>query len=322
MSKFKKVDLTKVKRYSIKERKNKVAIELFGKPVKAGSLDGLPRFLDSLPHFLKANDFRALIRRMAHAVLGDRRIVIMSGAHTLKVGLSPIFIDFLRFYPKIHFATNGAGLIHDLEIAFFGSTSEDVEENLKDGSFGMVEETAQLYAAVADIAAEKKIGLGEAAGIFLEKEQPEFVGYSVAYNWYKNDAPYTVHISVGTDIICQHPEYDGGKIGAGSHEDFKLFCHSVGEIKDGGVVLNIGSAVTMPEVFLKALTVAKNLDQSLGDYTTANFDMLQHYRPLVNVVKRPQVLSSEGFSITGHHEIMIPLLVVAVKDTAAGGIGD
>jgi hypothetical protein len=322
VSKFKKIDLSSVKRCSIEDRANKVAVELFGAPLGEAGRSGVVKLLDSMPHFLKANDFRSLVIRCANAVIANKRIILMTGAHTLKVGLSPLFIDFLNFYPNVHFATNGAGLIHDLEIAFFGSTSEDVEENLKDGSFGMVRETARLFASVADIADKSDIGLGEAAGILIEREKPEYAEYSIAYNWYRNDAPYTLHVSVGTDIVSQHPEYDGAKTGRASHADFRLLCQSTTEIKDGGVVINIGSAVTMPEVFLKVLTVAKNADNSLTGFTTANFDMIRHYRPSMNVVKRPQVLGAEGFDFVGHHELMIPLLLAAVKESAAKGIGD
>lgn len=322
MSKFEKIDLSGVKRCSIENRASKVAVELFGTPLSEAGRGGVIKLLESMPHFLKANDLRSLVRRCANAVIANKRIILMTGAHTLKVGLSPLFIDFLKFYPNVHFATNGAGLIHDLEIAFFGSTSEDVEENLKDGSFGMVQETAQLFATVADIADESDIGLGEAAGILIEREKPEYAEYSIAYNWYRNDAPYTLHISVGTDIVCQHPEYDGAKTGKASHTDFRLLCQSMSEIRDGGVVINIGSAVTMPEVFLKALTVAKNIDSSLTGFTTANFDMIRHYRPSMNVVKRPQVLGAEGFDFVGHHELMIPLLLAAIKETVAKGGGE
>jgi hypothetical protein len=314
VSKFKKADLSKVRRYSIRERQNKVTTDLFGKPLSDGSAT---RLLESLPGFLKADDLRSLVSACADAVRSNRRIILMSGAHTLKVGLSPIFIDFLRFYGNVHFATNGAGLIHDLEIAFFGSTSEDVEVNLRDGSFGMVEETARLFSDVLSIADSRRVGLGEAAGILIERESPQFAEFSIAYNWYKMDAPYTLHITMGTDIVCQHPEYDGAKAGRASHDDFQIFCDSVCRIGDGGVVVNIGSAVTMPEVFLKALSVAKNLHPELTGFTTANFDMIQHYRPNVNVVGRPHVLGANGFSITGHHEIMIPLFLAAVKESAS-----
>lgn len=314
MSKFKKTDLAAVSRYSIADRKNKVAFDLFGKPHELKS-PSVKRLIGSLPRFLKADDFRAVVAKLVDAINGGHRIIIMSGAHTLKVGLSPLFIDFIKLYPGVHFATNGAGLIHDLEIAFFGSTSEDVEENLKDGSFGMVRETAELFGQVLTIADTEKIGLGEAAGKMIKEVAPPYADYSIAYNWYKIGSPYTLHVSIGTDIVCQHPEYDGAKAGAGSFRDFKVFCNSVGEIKNGGVVLNIGSAVTMPEVFLKALSVAKNLDQELTDFTTANFDMIQHYRPSVNVVGRPKGLGAEGYNIIGHHEIMIPLLLAAVKES-------
>jgi hypothetical protein len=322
VSEYQKIDLGRVKRYSIKDRTDKVAVELFGTPLDAAGRRGMAVFLDSLPKFLKANDLRSLVGRCANAVLAKRRVILMSGAHTLKVGLSPLLIDFLEYYPNVHFATNGAGLIHDIEIAFFGSTSEDVEDNLRDGSFGMARETAQLFAAVASIADEMDLGLGEASGVLVDRENAPYREHCVTLNWYRSGSPYTVHASIGTDIVCQHPEYDGGKVGKASHTDFKLLCHSVSEIKDGGVVINIGSAVVMPEVFLKALSVARNLDGSLSGFTTANFDMNRHYRPSMNVVRRPQVLGAEGFEFIGHHELMIPLFLAAVKERAEAGIGD
>jgi hypothetical protein len=322
VSKFRKIDLSGIRRCSIEDRASKVAVELFGAPLPSDDDCPTTKFVDSLPRFLKANDFRSLIRRCANAVISKKRIILMSGAHTLKVGLSPLFADFVRFYPNVHLATNGAGLIHDLEIAYFGATSEDVEENLKHGSFGMVKETAELFCAAVEIAAGSEVGLGEAAGIMMEREKPPYAEYSIARIWYGSDCPFTVHIAVGTDIVCQHPEYDGAKAGRASHIDFRLLCNSVSELSDGGVVINIGSAVTMPEVFLKALAVARNLDDSLTGFTTANFDMIRHYRPSMNIVKRPAVLGAEGFDFAGHHEIMIPLLLAAVKEAASKGIGD
>jgi hypothetical protein len=310
MSRFDREDLSKVRRYSIGDRENKVAVEMFGKPIHGGNVSVL---LDSLPHFLKADDLRTVIDRCVECIKAGRRIILMSGAHTLKVGLSPLFIDLLDFYPNIHFASNGAGLIHDLEIAFFGSTSEDVEQNLRDGSFGMVEETARLFSDVLTISDSRDVGLGEAAGILIEREMPEFAEHSLAYKWYSRGCPFTIHLSVGTDIVCQHPEYDGAKAGGGSQIDFRVLCSSLQKISGGGVAINIGSAVMMPEVFLKAITVAKNLNPDFNDFTTANFDMIQHYRPNVNVVARPQVLGAKGLSFTGHHEIMIPLLFAGIK---------
>lgn len=306
-----------MKRFSIRDRANKVDVYRFG---KAWPSDGnrVSEFVDSLPNFLKADDFRVVVSRCVNAIRTDKPIILMSGAHTLKVGLSPLFIDFLSSYSNIHFATNGAGLIHDLEIACFGSTSEDVQENLKDGSFGMVTETAKLFAEVLAISDSKNVGLGEAAGMFIEREAPQFASHSVACGWYAAGSPYTVHAAIGTDIVCQHPEYDGAKVGKASHIDFQVFCHSVSRIKDGGVIINIGSAVTMPEVFLKALSVAKNLDASLSGFTTANFDMINHYRPSMNVVNRPKALGAEGFNFAGHHEIMIPLLLAAIKERTGG----
>ena len=316
MSKYKKIDLDKLSTYSVSERKNKVKFDLFGKP-----LDGDPNlsgYLDSLPKFLKAEDFRRVVNRIKSAISRDRRIIFMIGAHTLKVGLSPLFIDFIRHYGRLHFAGNGAVSIHDLEIAFFGATSEDVLDNLQDGSFGTVRETSEIYSKVLRNAVENDIGLGQSLGEIIESEDAPYKEYSLAYNCLKNDVPLTIHSAIGTDIINQHPDFDGSACGQASFTDFKIFVNSVRETSGGGVTLNIGSAVIMPEVFLKAVAVCRNLDRQFGGFTTANFDMINHYRPAVNVVNRPATLDSEGYNIIGHHEIMIPLLLACVKSTQRG----
>ena len=311
MSKYKKIDLTKVKTYSIKDRTSKVNVDLLGKPLDANPT--LNEYLDSLPKFLKADDLRRVIDRLKNAIKLNKRIIFMIGAHNLKVGLTPLYTDFMKYYSNLHFAGNGAVSIHDLEIAFFGATSEDVLENLQDGSFGCVKETGEIYAKVLAHAKENKIGLGQSVGEVIDKENAPHKEFSLAYNCLINDVPLTIHSAIGTDIVNQHAVFDGAACGEASFIDFQVFANSVSEIAMGGAALNIGSAVIMPEVFLKAIAVCRNLDNNFGGFTTANFDMLTHYRPSVNVVSRPATLNSEGYHISGHHEIMIPLLLAAVK---------
>ncbi|HDS01654.1 MAG TPA: hypothetical protein ENO22_10835 [candidate division Zixibacteria bacterium] len=311
MADFRKIDLGKVKTYSIKKRASKVQLDLLGQPVSGGCC--IDDFLKSLPKFLKAEDFKKVVDRMSEAVKRKFKIIFMLGAHNLKVGLTPLYVDFMDIHSNLHFAGNSAVSIHDLEIAFFGATSEDVLENLQDGSFGFVEETAELYSQMLKLAWREEIGLGHALGRYIADQNPPYKEYSLAYNCLRKNIPLTIHAAIGTDIVNQHPVFDGAAIGRASFEDFQIFADSVMQIANGGVALNIGSAVIMPEVFLKALAVCRNLNPEFGKYTTANFDMINHYRPLQNVVKRPAALNSEGYNITGHHELMIPLLFAAVK---------
>ncbi len=312
MADYKKIDLEKVKTYSIKDRASKVRLDLLGKPVSDNCT--LDELLDSLPKFLKAEDFKKIAAKIAAAIEKKSKLIFMIGAHNLKVGLTPLYVDFMDLYDNLHFAGNSAVSIHDLEIAFFGATSEDVLENLQDGSFGFVEETAKLYSEMLKVASKENIGLGHALGKFITDQDARFKEYSLSYNCLKHEIPLTIHAAIGTDIVNQHPCYDGAAAGQASFEDFQIFSNSVMQIANGGVALNIGSAVIMPEVFLKAIAVCRNINPEFGNYTTANFDMLTHYRPTQNVVTRPATLDSEGYNITGHHEIMIPLLLAAVKN--------
>jgi hypothetical protein len=311
MDDYEKIDLSKVKTYSIKERTSKVRLDLLGKPLPSNPT--LEEFLKSLPRFLKAEDFKKVVHKIKSAIEGDFRIIFMIGAHNLKVGLSPLYIDFMDYYRNLHFAGNSAVSIHDLEIAFFGATSEDVLEHLQDGSFGFVEETGKLYADMLHLAGKEKIGLGHALGEFISRQNAPYKDHSLAYSCLIREIPLTIHAAIGTDIVNQHPVFDGAACGQASFTDFQVFCSSIMRIAGGGVALNIGSAVIMPEVFLKAVAVCRNINPEFGRFTTVNFDMLTHYRPSQNVVSRPATLSSEGISITGHHEIMIPLLFAAAK---------
>ena len=308
---FRPVDLRQVTRYSIRERKNKTSVGAFGHPV--GPTAGAKQFLESLPQFLKASDINEFIKLVVQARKKNKPFHLLLGAHTIKVGLSPVIIDLMQRGIATGLSFNGAGLIHDLELAFFGGTSEDVQAGLADGSFGMVRETGELCAEVSRLADTEKIGLGAACGLFINRRKAKNRKLSVFAVAQSLDLPVTVHVGVGTDIVNQHPDYDPEKTAAGSYRDFRLLCAVCEQIDRGGVLANIGSAVILPEVFLKALTVARNLNRGTSRLTTANFDMIEHYRPNANVVSRPTRGVGRGFNFVGHHEIMIPLLAWGLK---------
>ncbi|MEW5796486.1 MAG: hypothetical protein AB1772_08995 [Candidatus Zixiibacteriota bacterium] len=308
---YRPVDLSLVKRLSIKKRRNKSTPAGFGRPLKPSAQTGA--FFDSLPQYLKAADLNEFIEHVAAARANQRPFHLLLGAHTIKVGLSPILIDLMERRIVTGISFNGAGLVHDLELAFFGGTSEDVQSGLDDGSFGMVKQTAELFAAVCDIAARKRIGLGEAGGCFIELENAPHRKISLFASAYRLGMPSTVHLGIGTDIVSQHPEFNAALAGEASHRDFRLLASVCADLDRGGVLANIGSAVMLPEVFLKALTVARNLNPRKHRLTTANFDMIEHYRPRLNVVTRPTHGVGKGYNFVGHHEIMIPLLAWGLK---------
>lgn len=309
--KYKAVDLKKVKTYSIKERKNLVSDSKFAKPFeKNGSFKG---FINSLPDIHAGHNFREVIKLFVKAYDRKKTIIFLLGGHVIKCGLSPLIIDLMKKGVISAVALNGAGSIHDFEVAFGGSTSEDVSENLKNGSFGMAEETGYLMNTAINNGAEKNIGIGNALGGEIEKLKLPNRKESILYWGKKLDIPVTVHVAVGTDIIHQHPEADGRAIGQGSFLDFKLFCGVISDLENG-VVCNFGSAVILPEVFLKALTIARNLNNKVDNFTAVNFDQIQHYRPNKNIIERPTMNGGKGYSFTGHHEFMLPLLAAAIKN--------
>jgi hypothetical protein len=310
-SKYSPVDLTKVRRYPVLKRSNKVYIKAFGSP--AGPGVDARGFLESLPKFLKASELNEFIALVVEARRKRRPFHLLLGAHTIKVGLSPIFIDLMNKGIVTGLSVGGAGLIHDLELAFFGGTSEDVQAGLTDGTFGMAKETGELFEAVAVLAEQEQIGLGEAAGRLINNEKAKNRRLSLFGAAQRLGLPATIHVGIGTDIVAQHPTFDAAKVGSASHRDFRILCSVCADIDRGGVLANIGSAVILPEVFLKALTVARNLNQGESRLTTANFDMIEHYRPRVNVVIRPTYKAGKGFSFVGHHEIMVPLLAWGLK---------
>lgn len=312
---YDEIDLSKVKTYSTATRQSKVTTSLEAIPPSAGI--SMRDFLDNLPSVLKANDLKSVAKAIVQAKKLQKPVIVMLGGHVIKTGCSPILADLATHGFITHFASNGSACIHDTELARFGHTSEDVATQLEDGSFGMAKDTAFLVNNASKRSARGNEGFGEAAGAMLIEENAPFANRALLANAYKLEIPYTLHVAVGTDIVHQHPDASGAAIGEASLRDFRIFAAAVSNIGNGGVVINLGSAVVMPEVFLKALSVARNLTGSVTNFTTANFDMIQHYRPSVNVVNRPVLSGGNGYSITGHHEIMIPLLAAAIHEEAA-----
>ncbi len=304
------VNLSNVKQHSYFKRPNKTKIKSFGKPINP---KGAKEFFGSLPDFLKASDLNEFIQKVVKARKSNLPFHLLLGAHIIKVGLSPIIIDLMKHNIVTGLSFNGAGLIHDLELAFWGGTSEDVQSGLMDGSFGMAKETAELFAKVTTLADEQKIGLGEAGGKYITKYRAKNRNHSVFAEAYKRCLPVTIHVGIGTDIVAQHPNFDASKVAEASYTDFKILAAICEDIDRGGVLANIGSAVILPEVFLKALTVARNIKKGKSKLTTANFDMISHYRPMENVVSRPTYKVGKGYNFVGHHEIMIPLLAWGLK---------
>jgi hypothetical protein len=301
------LDLDGVNTYPLASRPSKVTVEHFAKPISDDST--LSAFLDSLPNILAARDLRELGGRIRQARQDAKPIIWGLGGHVVKTGMAPIIIDLMRRGFVTAIAANGSVLVHDAEIAMVGSTSEDVDESLGAGAFGGAEETGKLLNSSARDGAASQIGLGESVGRALVATSPPFKNVSLLCAAYDRRLPFTAHVTIGADITHFHPTADGAALGQTTHTDFRLFAELVRRMDGGGVYLNIGSAVILPEVFLKAVTLVRNLGHSLRDITTANFDFMQSYRPLTNVVRRPVANGAgRGFSITGHHELTIPLL--------------
>ena len=311
MSKYKGVDIKKVRTISIDSRASKIDPSLLAKSVNGNG--DFKEFWDSLPHVLKASDLHMLTNHIVHAKKNGKPVLVMMGAHVIKTGLNPVLIDLMRNGVIQGIAMNGAGAIHDLELAYFGKTSEDVAAMLKTGEFGMARETAELLNDTLKQSKNHESGFGEILGARIALENPVYTEYSLLSQAYQMDIPVTLHVALGTDIVHQHPSADGALIGAASLRDFHIFCHLLSKIGNGGVVLLFGSAVILPEIFLKALTVARNIYGTIDNFITANFDMIRHYRPEMNVVERPTQNQGHGYSFTGHHEIMIPLLAWGIK---------
>jgi len=299
--------------YPLASRKSKVGREQLAHPsTPDASFRG---FWDSLPDILAASDLKDLVSRLHAARADDRSIVWGLGAHVIKVGLSPLLVDLMERGFVSGLALNGAGIIHDFEMAMVGQTSEEVADGLSEGKFGMAEETGNLLNRAIARGASEDIGLGESVGALLDRETPAHKETSLLWNAYRLGIPVTVHVALGTDIIHMHPQASGEAIGKTTLHDFRLFASVVRGLDGGGAYLNVGSAVLLPEVFLKAVSVVRNLGHSLKDFSTANFDFIRHYRPRVNVVQRPIAGTGRGFEFVGHHEILLPLLAQALLST-------
>jgi hypothetical protein len=305
------IDLTKLKTYSIKERKSKVSVNDVGRAHKGGAT--FEDFVHSLPKFLAAKDLRELAEGIVKARAKGRPVILSMGAHPIKVGLSPIIIDLIERDIITAVATNGASIIHDFEMAYLGQTSEDVAAELDSGAFGMARETAQWVNRAIIEGVNKGHGIGRAIGESIASSSFPHKDLSIFAACYKKGIAATVHVAIGTDIIHMHPEADGAAIGEGSLRDFRLFTEVVSGL-EGGVYINVGSAVIMPEIFLKALTTVRNLGFQVFDFTTANMDFIQHYRPTVNILRRPTHKGGRHIALTGHHEIMFPLLAAIVVE--------
>ncbi len=306
------LDLSGIKTYSIKGRKSKVGLDQFATRYKAGSR--FSSFLDSLPDMLAARDLREIISAIVEAYRGNKVVAVGMGAHPTKVGLNPIVIDLMERGVISSVAVNGAVIIHDMELALAGKTSEDVDSEIGPGRFGMVEETPVILNEAIKSGVKRGLGIGEAVGERIDSADFPFRKESIVAAGYRLGIPVTVHVAIGTDIIHMHPSVDGAALGEGSIIDFRRFASVISRL-DKGVYLNIGSAVIMPEVFLKALTLVRNLGHKVRNFTTVNMDFIQHYRPVTNVVKRPTKGSGRGYSLTGHHEIMFPLIAAGIIES-------
>ena len=309
---YEEFDLSGVRTYPLKSRPSKARAEDFARPYQAGS--GIPGFLDSLPSVLAARDFRAVVAAMAEARRAARGIVWGIGAHVIKTGLSPVLIDLMERGFVSALATNGAGIIHDFEIALAGATSEDVEASLGEGRFGMADETGRLLNGAITDGVKAGLGIGQAVGAFLCEKHPQHERSSIAASAARLGIPLTVHVAIGTDIIHMHPAASGAALGEGSLRDFRYFVSNVARLEQG-VFLNCGSAVILPEVFLKAVALARNRGCRLDGLTTVAFDFAKLYRPQVNVVSRPTAGIGRGYYLVGHHELMIPLLAAALVES-------
>jgi len=304
---LKPLELTFVKTYPLASRPSKVNLDDFARPIASDAR--VEDFLASLPNVLAVRSLRQIAERMRRARELKKPIIWGIGGHVIKTGLAPLIIDLMKRGFVSAIAANGSVLVHDAEIAMTGSTSEDVDATLSEGVFGGAEETGRLLNDAAREGHKEHLGLGEAVGRNLIALKPKHQDYSLLCGAYESKVPFTIHLTIGGDIAHFHPNADGAALGATSHTDFRLLAELVKRMDGGGVYLNVGSAVVLPEVFLKCVTLVRNLGQPLTNITTANFDFIQSYRPQTNVVRRPtEKGAGEGFSITGHHELTVPLL--------------
>ena len=308
------IDLSSLKTYPLASRKSKVDRADFALPWKPNG--SLRDFLAGLPNILAAGDFKAVVSAIAGAREDDKQVVLAMGAHVIKTGLNPVVTDLMQRGIVTAVAMNGAGIIHDLELAMIGKTSEEVLEGLEHGAFGMARETSDFLNGAISKAAREGLGLGEAVGRAIVEADLPFQRESIFATAVQLEMPATVHVAIGTDIIHIHPGFDPEAAGKATHLDFRLFSSVVAGLEKG-VYLNVGSAVILPEVFLKALTLVRNMGHNVKRFTTVNMDFCRHYRPTTNVVKRPTSMGGTGYTLVGHHEMMFPLLAAAVIERMA-----
>jgi hypothetical protein len=319
MNKIDPLSLSGIKTYSLKERPSKVSQENFGQAWKRGG--SFRDFVDRLPDILAGRTLREVAAAWVKARRGGQHVLLGMGAHPIKVGLNPMLIDLMQRGLITGLALNGAGIIHDAETAMVGQTSEDVDQELGCGRFGMAQETAEFLNEAIAWGGRTGLGLGQAVGQRLAESDFPFKHLSLLARAAEREVPVTVHVAVGTDIIHLHPSVNPEALGAATHLDFRLFAALVSRLA-GGVYLNLGSAVILPEVFLKAVTLARNLGHPVDPITTVNLDFIQHYRPLTNVVRRPTHGAGRGYALTGHHELVFPLMAALVVEEWEGGHAD
>jgi hypothetical protein len=305
---MKKIDTSRIKTYSVKGRESKVRTGDFAKPHQKGA--SFKDFFSSLPDILASRNFKDVVAAIVQARKDRRPVMLGMGAHAIKVGLNPVIIDLMERGIVTSLSLNGAGIIHDFELALIGRTSEDVDKEILTGAFGMAEETGSMLNQAIKSAGPEE-GIGAAVGRMIHDGDFPYKGNSLLAAGHRLEIPVTVHVAIGTDIIHMHPSFDGRATGELAQRDFLAFCSLVSDI-EGGVYINLGSAVLLPEIFLKAVTLCRNLGHSLHHFTTVNMDFVQHYRPNANVVRRPTQGGGRGFALTGHHEIMLPLLAAAI----------
>lgn len=305
------IDLTQIKTTSLQSQGRRVEIKAFARPFTRGA--SFRDFLQSLPRVLASSELREAVGGFVKAHRQKKMAILAMGAHPIKVGLSPVIIQLLEKGVLKTVAMNGAGIIHDLEIAMVGQTSEDVESELSQGTFGMVEETSHVINTAIAEGRRHEWGIGKSLGRKIVKEDYPFANMSILATAERLGIPATVHVAIGTDINHMHPTADGAAIGEGSHRDFRIFATMVSQL-EGGIYLNLGSAVVLPEVFLKALAIARNLGHQVEHFMAINMDFIRHYRPTVNVVERPTRMGGRGVTLIGHHEIMFPLLAAAILE--------
>lgn len=309
---YKPISTKALKTSPVKKRKSKVGVDDFAGVLKRGS--SVKDFLGALPNVLAARDLREVAAAIAAAHSRARPVMIAMGAHVIKTGLSPLIIDLIERGVISAVAMAGAGIVHDFELAYAGATSEDVDAEIGRGSFGMAEETGRLLNEAITKGAASDVGMGQAIGEMIESSDYPYKDKSIFAAAVRSGIPATVHVAIGTDIIHVHPKMDAQATGKTSYRDFLLFADVVSNLEHG-VFINMGSAVVLPEVFLKALTLVRNLGHEVKNITTVNMDFIRQYRPLTNVVRRPTLEGGKGYSLTGHHEIMVPLLYAALIET-------